>query len=373
MNKKWLRRTVLLITIIPLITLHCESEQSFADHRGPSPLKNKHNATAFYQLQESFNGIADMYNDSVVFITTEKTVSLPANPLFNDPFFQPFRRGNMPQRQQKQTGQGTGFVISTDGYICTNHHVINGADTVKVVISGKHYTAKVIGSDPMTDVALLKIKGDHDFKPVYFGNSDDVKVGDWAIAIGNPFGLDRTFTVGVISGLARKDVDQIGNSHLQTDASINPGNSGGPLLDIDGEVIGVNRMIYSKTGGNLGIGFAIPINTAVDILDQLRTNGKVKRGYIGVQIAPLTEGFAKELGLKKTEGALVGSVFDDSPADKAGLRIKDVILQMGDTKIADPGDLIQAAGKAKIGKTFKFKVWRDGNEINLFVTVGERP
>ncbi len=185
-----------------------------------SPLKNKHKDTSVYQLQEAFYEVYELYKDSVVFISTEKTVKIQ-NPFYNDPFLRRFF--NIPDlpETQKQRGLGTGFVISSDGYICTNHHVVEGMDVVKIKINGKEYKAKIVGSDKFVDIALLKIDGVNNLKPVYFGDSDKVKVGDWAIAIGNPFGLDRTFTVGVISAVARKDVDQMGNSHIQTDASIN--------------------------------------------------------------------------------------------------------------------------------------------------------
>ncbi|HQQ50181.1 MAG TPA: PDZ domain-containing protein, partial [Spirochaetota bacterium] len=204
---------------------------------------------------------------------------------------------------------------------------------------------------------------------------DQVKVGDWAIAIGNPFGLDRTFTVGVISATSRKDVDMMGGSqsHIQTDAAINPGNSGGPLVNINGEVIGINRMIYSQSGGYMGIGFAIPINTAKAILEQLKKYKKVKTGYIGVQIVPLTEEYANELGLKNTEGALVGGIMENSPAEKAGIQPGDVIISVDDKNIKSYEDLIEIVNKTPIGKTLKVGVWRNKQKIYLFVTVKERP
>ncbi len=364
-----------LFSLIPA----CYRDGGFFDEvYAESPIKNKHVGTPVYQLQDTFHEVFELYKDSVVFISTEKTVQVTANPFFNDPFFNRFfghPEGNNQQQPQtqKQTGLGTGFIISEDGYICTNHHVVANVDTVKVKVNEQEYTAKIVGSDPMTDIALLKVEGANNFKPVYFGDSDRVKVGDWAIAIGNPFGLDGTFTVGIISAVARKDVDQLGNSHIQTDASINPGNSGGPLLNIDGEVIGVNRMIYSRTGGNLGIGFAIPINTTRDVLEQLREHGRIKRGYIGVQIAPLTPEFAGELGLKKVRGALVGAVLKGGPAHKAGIKERDVILEVGDREVEDYRDLVNIISRTKIGKTLKVVLWRDGKKINLFVTIQERP
>lgn len=341
-----------------------------------SPVKSSAEAAKATEIQKAFRDIYDIYKDRVVFIATEQTVKIPQHPFFNDPFFREFF--GTPQqgpRTQRRTGLGTGFVLSEDGYICTNHHVVSGVDKITVKINAREYPAKIIGSDEKTDIALLKISPAEKLKPVYLGNSDEVRVGDWAIAIGNPFGLDKTFTVGVISATGRRDVDMMGGSqyHIQTDASINPGNSGGPLININGEVIGINRMIYSNSGGSLGIGFAIPMNTARSILEQLKTHKKIKRGYIGVQIVPLTEEYAGQLGLKTTEGALIGGLEENGPAARAGVRVGDVIVKINDTAIKDYNTLVDIVGKAPIAKTLKATVWREGKEINLFITVGERP
>lgn len=341
-----------------------------------SPVKSSAEAAKASEIQKAFRDIYDIYKDRVVFIATEQTVKIPQHPFFNDPFFREFF--GTPQqgpRTQRRTGLGTGFVLSEDGYICTNHHVVSGVDKITVKINAREYPAKIIGSDEKTDIALLKISPAEKLKPVYLGNSDEVRVGDWAIAIGNPFGLDKTFTVGVISATGRRDVDMMGGSqyHIQTDASINPGNSGGPLININGEVIGINRMIYSNSGGSLGIGFAIPMNTARSILEQLKTHKKIKRGYIGVQIVPLTEEYAGQLGLKTAEGALIGGLEENGPAARAGVRVGDVIVKINDTAIKDYNTLVDIVGKAPIAKTLKATIWREGKEINLFITVGERP
>jgi len=341
-----------------------------------SPIRSSAEAAKAVEIQKAFRDIYDIYKDRVVFIATEQTVKIPQNPFFNDPFFREFFGG--PQqgpRTQRRTGLGTGFVLSDDGYICTNHHVVSGVDKVTVKINTKEYPAKIIGSDEKTDIALLKINPGEKLKPVYLGNSDDVRVGDWAIAIGNPFGLDKTFTVGVISATGRRDVDMMGGSqsHIQTDASINPGNSGGPLININGEVIGINRMIYSNSGGNLGIGFAIPMNTAKSVLEQLKTHKKIKRGYIGVQIVPLTEEYAGQIGLKSPQGALIGGLEDNGPAARAGAQVGDVVVKINDVSIKDYNMLADIVGKAPVGNTLKTTVWREGKALNLFITVGERP
>jgi len=367
-----LKITFATVIFLLLLSPGCRRPFSVEEAYAESPLKGKNNGTPVYELQKAFHEIYELYKDSVVYISTEKTVKIQQHPFFNDPFFNPFfeQQKGRPQTQ-KQTGLGTGFIISNDGYICTNHHVIANMDKVKVKVGEKEFNAKIIGSDERTDIALIKIEDSNGFKPVYLGDSDQVQVGNWAIAIGNPFGLDKTFTVGVVSAAVRHD--EIGNAHIQTDASINPGNSGGPLINLDGEVIGVNRMIYSKSGGSMGIGFAIPVNTAKNILEQLKKYKKIKRGYIGVQIAPLTEDFAKELGLKDNKGALIGSVLPDTPADEAGLKEKDVILKVDNKEIENYQDLLNAIGQTAVGKTLKLEVWRENKKINLWVTVKERP
>ena len=343
-----------------------------------SPIAKTAESTQAFEIQKAFRDIHDLYDDRVVYISTEQTVKMQQNPFFNDPFFQQFFGGQMPQgqqRTQKRQGLGTGFVISEDGYICTNFHVVNGADKVTVKIGAKSYDAKVVGSDERTDIALIKITSSEKLKAAYLGDSDDVKVGDWAIAIGNPFGLDKTFTVGVVSATGRKDLDIMRGrmSHIQTDASINPGNSGGPLINIKGEVIGINRAIISESGGSVGIGFAIPINTAKKVLEELRTNKKIKRGFIGVSVSPLTEDYAKEIGLSEPKGALVGGLVNGGPAEKGGVVVGDVIVKVGDKRIESYQDLIESVENISIGKSVPLVVWRDKREQTMFITVKERP
>lgn len=364
-----------LLSVFLITGVFCKNKDSFGSS-GPSPLRSDSSVADAVKVQDIFKKIYDMNKNSVVFISTEQTVKMPQNPFFNDPFFRDFMGPETKQpRTQKRTGLGTGFIISEDGYICTNYHVVAGVDRVKVKVDKTSYDAVVTGYDERTDLALIKINAKDKLTPVYFGNSDTINVGDWAIAIGNPFGLDKTFTVGIISSAARRDLDLMGDSQtqIQTDASINPGNSGGPLLNIYGEVIGVNRMIYSQSGGNIGIGFAIPVNTAKNVLEQLKHHKKIKRGFIGVQIVPLTEEYASELGLKDNSGALVGQVTDSSPAEKGGVNTGDVILTVNGKDIKNFGDLISEVENTPIGKTLKIEVWRNKTKIALFITVGERP
>ena len=344
-----------------------------------SPIAKNDETAKASEIQKAFSEIYELYSDKVVFISTEQTVKIQQNPFFNDPFFNQFFGGQMPQggqpRTQKRQGLGTGFVISDDGYICTNFHVVNGADKVTVKIGAKTYEASVIGSDERTDIALIKINSKEKLKAAYLGDSDQVKVGDWAIAIGNPYGLDKTFTVGVVSATGRKDLDMMGGamSHIQTDASINRGNSGGPLINISGEVIGINRAIISESGGSVGIGFAIPINTAKKILAELKTGKKVKRGFIGVSISPLTDEYAKELGLKEAKGALVGGISSGSPAEKGGVAVGDLIVKIADKEVESYKDLVEVVENTPIGKTIPVVVIHDKKEQTLFITVKERP
>jgi len=367
--------TIVLFIAVISVSQNLTGQSAFlSETENKSPLKKAETSIA-HELQNTFHDIYSQYKDSVVFISTEKTLKTKGfNPFMDDPVFREFfgLKENAP-KTRKARGLGTGFLISSDGYICTNHHVVQNVDTVTVTIADKSYEAEIIGSDIVTDIALLKVKGKGDFRPVYFGNSDNVKVGDFVLAIGNPFGLDKTFTQGVVSGTGRRQLDESGNSHIQTDAAINQGNSGGPLINLDGEVIGVNRAIYSSSGGNIGIGFAIPVNAAKETLIELKKYGKVKRGYIGVGMGPLTPDVAEKNGLKNNQGVFVGNVIKDSPASSAGMREGDIILMIDGKPVKDGSALIQLINSKKIGTTVKISVWRNNKTEDLSVTIKERP
>ena len=334
-----------------------------------SPLKRKFETSYVAELQNAFGQIYELYKSSMVFITTEQMVRVH-HPFFNDPWMMEYYGYS---RVQKRTGLGTGFILTSDGYICTNFHVVHGVDKIFVKVEDNEYQAKIVGLDQITDLALLKINADKDLKPVYFGDSDKVNVGDWAIAIGNPFGLDKTFTVGVISAVARNDVDLLGTSHFQTDASINPGNSGGPLINIYGEVIGINRMIYSKSGGYMGIGFAIPVNSARAVLGELQKNGEVKRGYLGLGIIGLTEKGAKELNLETSNGYLINELMQDGPAAKGGLKVGDVILEVNGAPLKSHRELQSIINNSKIGQKITILVWRSGVKKEFYIILSQRP
>ncbi|MDL2209938.1 DegQ family serine endoprotease [Desulfovibrio sp. OttesenSCG-928-O18] len=332
-----------------------------------------------------FTALVKAAGPAVVNINTEKLVESRSRGQFPfpSPFFEEFFRG-MPgmdpdmfgreaPRQRKQRSLGSGFIISADGYIVTNHHVVDGADSIHVSFDGKDdkeetHKAELIGSDKITDLAVLKI----DAKNLPFlklGDSDAINVGEWVVAIGNPFGLDHTVTAGIISAKGRKIRSNPFDSFLQTDASINPGNSGGPLLNMAGDVIGINAAIIAN---GQGIGFAIPSNMAKEIVEKLRTDRKVSRGWIGVTIQSLDANGAKALGLPDTKGALIGDVVPGHPADKAGMKAGDVILSVDGSPITDSSDLSRKVAAIAPGKDVKIVVWRAGAKHELKVKIAER-
>jgi serine protease Do len=334
------------------------------------------------KIPGSFSELVKKASPSVVNVSMEKMtqVGIQMSPFgsddpFND-FFNRFygNQGNQgTQKERKVQGVGTGFIIDKDGYILTNNHVVEGADKIKVTLSDKkEYTAKVIGLDSKTDLALIKIEGAKDLVPLPMGDSDKMEVGDWVVAIGNPFGLENTVTAGIISAKYRRISTSASNyeSYIQTDAAINQGNSGGPLMNTNGEVIGINSAILSQTGGSVGIGFAIPINMAKDLLPQLK-KGKIVRGWLGVMIQTITPDLQNKLGLKDTKGALVGSVNEDGPADKAGIETGDVIVSFDGKAINEMSELPLIVASTPVGKNVKIDVIRKGEKKALDIKVGE--
>ena len=272
----------------------------------------------------------------------------------------------------KQRSLGSGVVVSGDGYILTNNHVVADADEILVTLSDKKkYEAQIIGRDPKTDLALIKIKVENTIPAARLGDSDKLRVGDWVVAIGNPFGLGSTVTAGIVSAKGRVIGAGPYDNFIQTDASINPGNSGGPLFNLNGEVIGVNTAIVSQRGGNVGIGFAIPINMAKSVMPQLKERGKVIRGWLGVSIQVVTQEIKEKFGLKTEEGALVGEVTKGSPADKGGLKRGDVIISFDRKKVKAMNILPSIVAETTVGKKVEIIVIRKGKEKRLTITVGE--
>ncbi len=324
----------------------------------------------------SFADLAEHVKPAVVNISTTKTFKNRKGPgmqfgrsPFGDDFFDRFF-GDMPQREFKQRSLGSGFIISNDGYIITNNHVVEQADKILVKVSdGKEYEAKIIGTDAKTDIALIKIKSGNSFPAVEIGDSDKVRVGEWVIAIGNPFGLEQTLTAGIISAKGRVIGAGPYDNFIQTDASINPGNSGGPLFSMDGKVIGINTAIVAH---GQGIGFAIPINMAKNILAELKTKGKVTRGWLGISVQDITEDIAKNLNHKDKSGALVSDVFKGDPADRVGIKIGDIIKEINGKSIKDTRELLLAIAALHVGEKMTVKALREGKEMLFEVVVSER-
>jgi serine protease Do len=350
------------------------------------PALSQGRSDAAKELSKAFSTVAKAAMPAVVSIRVEKAVQVNSPLGMNDPFGQfdddflrRFFGGKLPQRQGPEKyverGQGSGFIISEDGYILTNNHVVGDVDKMTVELKdGRKFTnAKLIGTDPDSEVALIKIEGNN-FPVLPMGDSDKIEIGDWVIAIGNPFGLNETVTVGVISAVGRSNVHIAAyEDFIQTDAAINPGNSGGPLIDLDGKVIGINTAIVSQSGGYMGIGFAIPINMARAIEEQLKNGGKVSRGYLGVYGQDVTSDVAELLGLKEPGGMVVAQVEKGGPADKAGLKVQDVILEVNGKKAQSYDAFRNEVAAMRPGSTVRLNLLRGGKSLDLTITLGERP
>ncbi|RMF94331.1 MAG: DegQ family serine endoprotease [Candidatus Schekmanbacteria bacterium] len=364
--------------------------QKFWIEKEKKEKKAKPKEESHYFIPTTFADVADKVKDAVVNISTDRVIKTrrsggfnpfkdsPFKDFFGDDFFDHFFGPDMP-KEYRQQSLGSGFIINEDGYIVTNNHVVDKADKIRVKLSdGKEYTAEVIGKDAKTDIALIKIEPDHKLPVVTLGDSDKLRVGDWVIAIGNPFGLERTVTAGIVSAKERVIGAGPYDDFIQTDASINPGNSGGPLVDMEGNVVGINTAIFSPNGGfgspgNIGIGFSIPINLAKNILIQLKEKGKVTRGWLGLLVQTLDENLAKQFGRESKEGALVGQVTKDSPAEKAGIKRGDIIIEFNGQKVKDSRDLSMKAASTPPGTKVKVKLVRDGKEKTVTVVLGEYP
>ena len=326
-------------------------------------------------VPDSFADLADKLMPSVVNISTTQTVRTTTNQFPfqfppGSPFGEMFKDFERPT-ERKASSLGSGFIIDNKGTVVTNNHVISGADDILVRVGDKEYKAKVIGADPYMDIAVLKMETKDQFKPVSFGDSDKARVGDWAVAIGNPFGLGGTVTAGIISARNRDINLTRYDDFIQTDASINQGNSGGPLFNLKGEVIGINTAIIAPgQSGSIGIGFAIPANAASNVIDQLIKFGETKRGWLGVRIQEVTKEIADVEKLKKPQGALVASVGENSPADKAGIKAGDIILNFDGKKIDTMRTLPKVVASTKVGKSVELKIWRNKKLISKRLTLG---
>jgi len=364
----------------------CGAPRRFAGTaRAAEPAAGADETRSAKALSRAFSTAAKKACPAVVHIEAVRKakgrVLAPNDPfdLFNDDFFKRFfGPGGRPKirpgpQEPFGRGQGSGVIVDQKGYILTNNHVVGGADEIKVKLADKReFEAKLVGADDRSDVAVIKIDG-KDLPAAAVGDSDALEVGEWVLAIGNPFGLDQTVTAGVISAKGRSHVVDIQyQDFIQTDAAINPGNSGGPLIDLDGRVVGINTAIFSKSGGYMGIGFAIPINMAQKIMKNLIDTGKVVRGWMGVAIQDVETDLAKALGLPEAKGALVAEVVKGSPAAKAGLEERDVVVSFGGKKIEDANSLSNAVSLAPVGKEVEVEFYRSGKKRSVTVKIGER-
>lgn len=379
MRKSKLKKGLFLATIFLLsFALYNLSDfQIYAE----TPKIPQESIDCLLKTSQAMAEIAKAVKPTIVNISTtrtEKIMESPFAPFFDDPFFRRFfgdrfRHPETP-RERKAFSLGSGVIASPNGYILTNNHVIKDADEIKVLLSDKReFTGKTIGTDPKTDIAVIKIDA-KDLPTIMWGDSDKLRVGEMVLAIGSPYGLDQTVTMGIVSAVGRANVGIADyEDFIQTDAAINPGNSGGALVNARGELVGINTAIFSGTGGYQGIGFAIPSNMAKIVMDSLITKGKVVRGWLGVSIQPITPELAKQFNLKEEYGALVGDVIENSPAEKAGIMRGDVIIEFNGKKVYEPYHLRNTVANTPPGEVAKLKVIRDGRVITIEVTIGELP
>ncbi len=360
-----------------------------------SPLgmaEDESSIVALKQMGKAFAYIAKSASPAVVGIKADKVYiqqysNMPFwfhdDPSFNDDFFEKFfgrprqrqRQRQQPrQRKVTQPVQGSGFIVTDDGYILTNNHLVGEAENVRVQLADdREVKAKVIGADPESDVALVKIEED-DLPYLKLADSDVLEVGEWVVAIGSPFGLSHTVTVGIVSAKGRSGVGiATYEDFIQTDAAINPGNSGGPLLNLDGKVVGINTAIISRSGGNMGIGLAIPVNMARAIYEQLIAEGKVVRGYMGVRLQKLTLELAENFGLEGSKGAIITKVMKDSPAEEAGIKFEDIVIEFQGKPVENSRDLMKRVAMLTPGTEVELVVWRNGKKKTLTIELGERP
>ncbi|MGD0236375.1 MAG: DegQ family serine endoprotease [Syntrophorhabdales bacterium] len=374
-DKKWFG-VIFILVLILAVSLYAREKLTSREDPGVPKSSGVHQAPYSGGLPQ-FTTLVKEVSPSVVNISTT-TVIKGMDP--NDRFMGPFREffgedffekffGDVPQREFKQRSLGSGFIIDKEGYILTNNHVVEKAAAIKVRLKdGKEYDAKIIGRDSKTDIAVIKISTKNGVSVATLGDSDKLEVGEWVLAVGNPFGLEHTVTAGIVSAKGRVIGQGPYDDFIQTDASINPGNSGGPLFNLNGEVVGINTAILS---GGTGIGFAIPINLAKSLLPQLKSKGKVVRGWLGVVIQKVTPELAKSFNLKESEGALVSDVIEDSPASKADIRRGDVVVSFDSHPIKDMEQLPKLVAATEVGKKVKLGLIREGRNLEVEVTVGE--
>jgi serine protease DegQ len=311
---------------------------------------------------------------AVVNIFTSKEIKAPRNPLLNDPLFRHFFGERLEEDPQRALSLGSGVIVNSKGFILTNHHVVEAADEIEVALAdGKKLRARTVGSDPETDLAVLQVEGTQ-LPAITFGNDNGLRVGDVVLAIGNPFGVGQTVTMGIVSALGRSHLGiNTFENFIQTDAAINPGNSGGALIDASGNLVGINTAIYSRSGGSLGIGFAIPVSSAKQVMEQIISAGVVTRGWIGVEAQEITQELADSFKLRSSDGALIAGVLRGSPAERAGVKAGDILMGVEGKSVKDPGSMLNLVTALTPGKPAKLLIRRQQKDMEILVDVGRRP
>ncbi|MBI1820492.1 MAG: DegQ family serine endoprotease [Nitrospirae bacterium] len=382
--RKWVSISIFLIVLGVILGITISSNLNLTPS-GKAVNNEKKSAVpllpGLHKPDETFVEISKAATPAVVNISTTRLVKneMGPNPFFEDPFFRRFfgdelgRQFEQP-RERKEQSLGSGVIVESNGIIITNNHVIANADEIKVLLSDKReFKGKVLGTDPKTDIAVVKIEA-RDLPTIPMGDSSKMEVGEYVLAIGNPFGLNQTVTMGIISAIGRANVGISDyEDFIQTDAAINPGNSGGALVNTRGELIGINTAIFSKSGGYMGIGFAIPTDMARAVLESIKKEGKVVRGWLGVSIQEINPNLAKQFGIKENAGALVSDVMEKSPAEKAGIKRGDVIVQYQGNPVDNPGHLRNSVAQTRVGTRVKMAIIRDKKEISIEVNIGEQP
>ena len=323
---------------------------------------------------ESFAPAAQKVIPAVVNVFTQQKVASPVHPALEDPIFRYFFGDRPDARPREVSNLGSGVIVSPNGYILTNHHVVEAADEIQVALSGgSTLPARVVGADPETDLAVLKIDAEN-LPAITFAQADSLRVGDWVLAVGNPFGVGQTVTAGIVSALGRTHLGiNTFENFIQTDAAINPGNSGGALVDSAGNLVGVNSAIYSRTGGSQGIGFAIPVSIARQVMEQIIKSGSVTRGWVGIEVQDLTPELAESFSLKNNDGALIAGVLKGGPADAGGIRPGDILLAVNGNTVSDSASLLNLIAALKPGEYARLTVARKQQSIDLKIRVGRRP
>jgi serine protease DegQ len=377
MRKFWLlfaQSTTVALGVLFIIVLFKPDLLHWQPQQGLTIQQAQQSASAGLPPRDSFAAAAQKVVPSVVNVFTQQKVRTPSHPALEDPIFRYFFGDRLDPRPREVSNLGSGVIVSPNGYILTNQHVVEAADEIQIALAdGQTLPAKVVGADPETDLAVLKIEASN-LPAIVFADADSLKVGDWVLAVGNPFGVGQTVTAGIVSALGRTHLGiNTFENFIQTDAAINPGNSGGALVDAAGNLVGVNSAIYSRTGGSQGIGFAIPVSIARQVMEQIIKSGSVTRGWVGVEVQDMTPELAESFSLKSAEGALIAGVLKGGPAEIGGIRPGDILLAVNGKKVSDSASLLNLIAELQPGEAAQLTVARKQQSLDLRIKVGRRP